>query len=205
MSEVHQEAGELGDPPLFKVNTKRIDAFYQPRTQDEVALIAQQELVMNEDWVIDEDTLTDQEAERWFACKSEPSMERGLSLFSEAAALDECALELTVQATKLCGEAESIQKEGLEMMVAATQPAPSTSTSTASPEPEGSSSNPIAVESSPPSSSATPNIGPLVILAPSPWSPLLPPWLRSLHPLPFPQLGKFCVQTFCVQTFCVLT
>ncbi len=116
---------------------------------------------MNKDWAINEDILTDQEAERQFAHKLEPSIEKGLSLFSKAAALDECALELTVQDTKIHGEAESIRKAGLEMMAAATQPAPSTSTSTAPLEVEGSSSNPIAVESSPPSSPATPNIGPL--------------------------------------------
>ena len=69
LADVKAEARELSDLPLFKIDSHRVEQYLQPHSLQEVLLCAQQELVMNEEWALDEDLLMAEEAQNWMVKK----------------------------------------------------------------------------------------------------------------------------------------
>ncbi len=157
LADVKAEARELGDLPLFKIDSHHVKQYLQPHSLQEVSLCAQQELVMNEEWALDEDLLTAEEAQNWMVKRKTPSLEGRLELFQHASALDKCAIELTVEATKLWNQAETACKAGLKLMIGASKPSVmATVTASSSTLPTGSMENPIDVKDSSASNSPGP-------------------------------------------------
>ncbi len=63
-----------------------------------------------------------EEAQNWMVKRKTPSLEGGLELFQHTSALNKCALELTIEATKLQNQAESAHKAGLKLIISASKP-----------------------------------------------------------------------------------
>ena len=107
------------------------------------------EMDMMEEWPLNEDLLSNSEAQKWLISDTELTLESGLSFFQEASAADSKAQIYSLKAAQLQGEAKELRKHGLEMILAASaKPSPSSlpspsctqtstdSTDTSSPDPD---------------------------------------------------------------------
>ncbi len=135
---------------MFKIDGSKVDEFLKPRSLQQVTLLTEAELIANEDWAVNEERLSEQEALEWCVSMDTPSLATSLLLLQEASALNSQAQLLDLKATKLHCEAESVCKRGLSIMLAFQQTSKQASKQTTPPELtlSSSASSPAEVEPS---------------------------------------------------------